>query len=155
MEESNQKHSGFEAPVYGRMVQDDEELIKMPNGNFKLVKKYSLEKHYFEMSRFNYERPAQIPILRSRLNYLLNEYSPQESDRWIMFKHPNHFLIYDIKTKFCIYDAEYEAFEEQYEDPEPICAVVTKLRINQDSNQHPEDIDNDFGVVADLLVKEL
>ncbi len=34
-----QKHSGFEAPVYGRVIQDDEELVMQPNGIIKIVKK--------------------------------------------------------------------------------------------------------------------
>ena len=151
MAESYPKHSGFEAPVYGHIVQDDEELIKLPSGNLRLVKKFTLEKYYFEMSKLNYERPAQIPISKSRLNYLLNEYSPKETDRWIMFKHSDFFFIYDMKSKFCIYEVKYEGLE----DSEPICAVITKMRINQDPNQHPKDIEDDFKVIADLLEKEL
>ena len=61
--------------------------------------------------------------------------------------------IYDKKTKFCIYDAEYINIEDKYEDTDPICAVITRIMINIDPNQHPSDID-DFGTVADLLEKE-
>ena len=56
------------------------------------------------MSSQNYERAAQIPIRKSRFEYLINEYISKESDRWIMFNQPNHFVIYDKKTKFCIYE---------------------------------------------------
>ena len=38
-----QKHSGFDAPVYGRVVQDDEELVRQPDGTVKLVKKTDKE----------------------------------------------------------------------------------------------------------------
>ena len=109
---------------------------------------------YSEMSDNSYERPAQIPIRKSRLNYLLNEYSPKESDRWIMLNRQNHFVIYDKKTKFCIYDAEYIGYKDQSEDSEPICAVITQIKINEDPAQHPSDIEDDFGTVADLLEKE-
>ena len=115
----------------------------------------SNQKLYSEMPDNSYERPAQIPIRKSRLKYLLNEYYPKESDRWIMLNRQNHFVIYDKKTKFCIYDAEYIDYKDQYEDPEPICAVITKIKINIDPYQHPSDIADDFGTVADLLVKEL
>ena len=113
------------------------------------------QKQYHEMSSQNYERPAQIPIRKSRLEYLLNEYVSKESDRWILLNQPNHFVIYDKKTKYCIYDAEYIEHEDKYEDPETIRAVITKIKINIDPNQHPSDIADDFGTVADLLVKEL
>jgi hypothetical protein len=149
------KHSGFESPVYGRIVQDDEEIITLPDGLGKLVKKYTLEKHYSEMSPMSQDRPAQIPIRKNRLIYLLNEYTPNESDRWIMFSHPNHFLIYDMKTRFCIFDAEYIDYEDHYPDQEPICAVITRIVINQDPNQHPSDIEEDFLVISDLLTKDL
>ena len=33
------KRSGFDAPAYGRPIRDDEKLVKLPNGNYKLVKK--------------------------------------------------------------------------------------------------------------------
>ena len=112
-------------------------------------------KCFGEMPFQNYERPAQIPIRKSRFEYLLNEYAPKESDRWILINHPNHFVIYDKKTKFCIYDAEYIDYKDQYEDSEPICAVITKIKINEDPSQHPSDIEDDFGTAADLLEKEL
>ena len=112
-------------------------------------------KCFGEMPFQNYERPAQIPIRKTRLNYLLNEYVPKESDRWILINHSNHFVVYDKKTKFCIYDAEYINIEDKYEDTDPICAVITRIMINIDPNQHPSDIDDDFGTVADLLEKEL
>ncbi len=147
--------SGFDCPVYGRLVQEDEELIRQPSGECKLVKKNRDEDNYFQMSSDNYERPAQIPIRYGRLDYLLNEYSSKETDRWIMFSHPNHFVIYDRKTRFCIYDAEYTNFENQFADSEPICAVIEKIRINKDPEQHPGDIEDDFCTLADLLERDL
>ncbi len=72
-----------------------------------------------------------------------------------MFNHLNHFVIYDRKTRFCIYDAEYTDFEDQVADPEPICAVIDKIRINEDPKQHPCDIEDDFCTLADLLEKDL
>ena len=151
MNESNHKHSGLEAPVKDQLVSDDEETVKLPDGQIKVVRKYTLEKYYFKMTDSIHECPAQIPIRQSRLNYLLYDYSPREADRWIMFNHPNHFLIYDMNTKFCIYDAEYIDFKDQYEDPEPICAVITKITFNTNPKQHPSDIEDDFGTVRDLL----
>lgn len=38
-DKKNNKKSGFDAPVYGRVVRDDEELVRQPNGLLKLVKK--------------------------------------------------------------------------------------------------------------------
>lgn len=113
------------------------------------------ENNYIQMSSNNSERPAQIPIRKNRFSYLMNEYSPKETDRWIMFSHPNHFVIYDRSTKFCIYDAEYINYESNYEEPDPICAIVTKMRINTDPNQHPDDIEHDFMMVGDLLLEDL
>ena len=107
------------------------------------------------MSSIYHDRPAQIPIRRSRLNYLLNEYSPKESDRWIMFNHPNHFVIYDTETRYCIYDVNYVLFEKEYYEDNPIVAVIPQMRINQDPEQHPSDIKEDFSKVHDLIIKEL
>ena len=138
MNDSNQKHSSFKELIHGNIVQDD----------------YLLDINHFETPFLNYERPAQIPIRKSRFNYLINEHSPKESDRWIMLNQPNHFYVYDKNTKFCIYDAEYIYIEDQFEDPDPICAAIIKLKINSDPNQHPSDFEDDLGTVADLLVKE-
>lgn len=33
------KKSGFDAPVYGQVLKDNEKLVKQPNGNYKIVKK--------------------------------------------------------------------------------------------------------------------
>ncbi|WP_034450138.1 hypothetical protein [Butyrivibrio sp. AE2032] len=155
--ECDEKNTGISQrdPLGLQSLKDDEEFIKQPNSKFKLVKMNIDEKNYSKMSSDNYERPAQIPIRYKRLDYLLNEYSPKDTDRWIMFNHPNHFLIYDRITKFCIYDAEYIDYESQYKDPEPICAIIVKMKINKDPDQHPNDIKNDFMTVADLLEKEL
>ena len=147
--------SGFDCPVRGRVVQEDEELIKQPDGFLKLVKKNRDEDNYIQMPSDSYERPAQIPIKYRRLDYLLNEYSPKETDRWIMFNHPNHFVIYDRKTKYCIFDAEYINLEAQDADPEPISAVIVKILINKDPEQHHGDIEDDFSTLADLLEKDL
>ena len=38
MTKKNTNKTGFNAPVYGRKVADNEKLVKLPNGNYKLVK---------------------------------------------------------------------------------------------------------------------
>ena len=50
---------------------------------------------------------------------------------------------------------KYIDYKDQSEDPEPICAVITKIKINEDPVQHPNDIEDDFGTVADLLEKDI
>ena len=137
------------------LIAEDEEFVELPDGGYKLVKKYENELNYHEMPSIYHDRPAQIPIRRSRLNYLLNEYSPKESDRWIMFNHPNHFVIYDTETRYCIYDVNYVLFEKEYYEDNPIVAVIPQMRINQDPEQHPSDIKNDFDKVHNLIIKEL
>lgn len=137
------------------IIQEDEEFIELPNGNFKLVKKYENEKNYNKMSSKYEERPAQIPLRKNRLDYLLSEYSPKETDRWILFIHPNHFVIYDRETKHCIYDIEYVVFEKPYDEDNPIVAVIPKIKVNQDHEQHPIDIDDDFNKAFELIINEL
>ena len=136
------------------LIPEDEEYIELPDGGYMLVKKYQNELNYHEMSSVYQDRPAQIPIRGSRLNYLLNDYSPKESDKWIMFNHPNHFVIYNRESKYCIYDVEYMAIDSHEED-NPIVAVVSSMRINQDPRQHSSDDKDDFDKVHDLIVKEL
>lgn len=70
----------------------------------KLLYQTQLEEQFFSMSQENYTRRAQIPIRRSRYDYLLSQYLPDKNDRWIMFQHPGHFLIYDIESRYCLYD---------------------------------------------------
>lgn len=125
------------------------------NGKFKYVKRYQNEQNYQAMPFNSYKRPAQIPIRKSRLVYLLNEYSPKDTDRWIMFNHPNHFTIYDGETKCCIYEVEYMVFETPGVEENPIVAVISQIRINQDPEQHPNDVEDDFDNVSDLIVNGL
>lgn len=44
MAKKNNAKSGFDAPVIGRVVKDDEEFVKQPNGRYKLVKKTNKKK---------------------------------------------------------------------------------------------------------------
>lgn len=109
---------------------------------------------YYDMPSGYSERPAQLPLRKERFEYLLNQYLPKQSDRWVMFNHPNHFLIHDKSSGFCVYDAEYVLFEDSESD-NPIAAVITSFRINQSSEQHPSDIVDDFDTIRELLTKTL
>lgn len=44
MPKKNNAKSGFDAPVGGRVIKEDEELVKQPNGNYKIVKKTNKKK---------------------------------------------------------------------------------------------------------------
>ena len=67
----------------------------------------------------------------------------------------SHFVIYDTETRYCIYDVNYVLFEKEYYEDNPIVAVISQMRINQDPKQHPSDIKNDFDKVNKLIIKEL
>ncbi len=102
------------------------------------------------MPDLHIDRPAQIPIRRSRMEYL-EEHCPMVVDRWVIHYCPHHLILYDKVSKYCIYDAEYIVFNDSSVD-DPIVAVVSKIRINQDSKQYPGDIEDDFEVVADTIL---
>ena len=56
------------------------------------------------MSENYYDRPAQIPVSRERFDYYINQYSPDGYEKWVIFLHLGHFVIYDKETKACMYD---------------------------------------------------
>ena len=111
------------------------------------------EADFNAMPSIHHDRPAQIPIRKDRLEYLIYEYSPKETDKWVMFNHPHHFLIYERETKNCIYDLEYLDLSS-LEESNPIVAVVSKIRINRDSNQHMEEDIDDFSQANNLISKD-
>lgn len=98
------------------------------------------------------DRPAQIPLRRSRLKHLVDS-CPMVVDRWVIYHHSNHFILYDKASKYCIYDAEYICHKDSGE-PDAIVAVISRIRINQDAAQYPRDIGDDFDTVADIILKE-
>lgn len=114
------------------------------------------ENTYHGMSEKSYLRPAQIPIRRARFEYLVNEYTPNENDEWIMFHHPNHFVIYSGLTSFCVFDAEYVELPREDEE-DPLIAVISKIRINQDKGQCPAQMQerDGFGVLSTLINEKL
>lgn len=112
---------------------------------------------FHEMSENNYTRPAQIPIISDRFNYLVNLYQPDQNCKWLLIHHPNHLIIYDASSKYCLFDAEYTMLGEPAsvsEEESPIVAVITQIRINQDISQFPC-IEDDFGLLVDLILREL
>ena len=113
------------------------------------------EAQFFTMSSLNYTRPAQIPVLKERFNYLTKQYSPGTDDRnWVMFHHHGHFIIYHKETKGCVFDATYRLLRDPDEEPDDeIVAVITDICINKD-DRYPI-IENDFSVLADLIKEGL
>ncbi len=95
-------------------------------------------------------RPAQIPLRRARLDHLVDS-CPMVVDRWAIYHHSNHFIFYDKASKYCIYDAEYIYLKDSDEADE-IVAIISRIRINQAADQYPQDIGDDFEVVADLIL---
>ena len=45
--------------------------------------------------------------------------------------------------------------EDKAKEENPIVAVITEIRINQDKTQCPVPIPNDFGLFMDLILKDL
>ena len=115
------------------------------------------EEDFFEMTNNNYILRAQIPIVGSRFDYLLNSYKPNRNDKWIMFHHPGHFYIYDNITKHCIFDVTYIEFppsEVKNAREERIVAVIPSIKINKNKSQWSDNADDDW-CVADIILKEL
>ena len=108
------------------------------------------EKSFYTMSENNYIRRAQIPIRQKKYDFLVKEYSPDENDRYVMFHHPGHFLIYDSITRYCIYDATYIRLPDKGEDA--VAFVITEIKINKDekcfSDPHRTD---DFGLLIKIF----
>ena len=99
---------------------------------------------------------AQIPITRTRLNYLLNEYSPCTNDRYVMFSHPSHFMIYDTESMKCVFDATYEviACDDTNSLEDKISAVVSSMIIYEDETKRNEGTDM-FNLLVNLIESDL
>ena len=123
-----------------------------PSGsvNYEVFKRVLGEEDALNDFFYYKDRPAQIPIRRERFDYLLNRYAPDDSQRWYMVSRPNHFLIYDNKTKCCVYDATYIEFED-IKDGNSIVAVISNIRIN--TYNLPKDVEDGREVV--LLLRLL
>ncbi len=111
------------------------------------------EKDFNRMPDDACDRPAQIPIIRERLDYLLNQYTPDSTKRWVMFHHPDHFVIYENATKNCIFDATYLEFDQIDGYEKGAVAVITTFRINR--SQFPDDVDDEFRLLVDLIHRDL
>ena len=115
------------------------------------------ENRFNRMSELNYIRPAQIPLRQKRFRYLIESYTPSTEDKWIMFHHPNHFIIYDGKSRNCIFDATYQFLSGHYDndaEDDALVAVISEIRINTDTTQYPP-MEDDFGVLMNIITAEL
>ena len=48
--------------------------------------------------RLKYPSPENV------FDYYINQYSPDDYEKWVIFLHLGHFVIYDKETKACMYD---------------------------------------------------
>ena len=114
------------------------------------------EEQFNKITDHSQFRHAQIAISKLRLNYLLVEYSPSVNDRYIMFPHPGHFLIYDTDSMRCIFDATYEIIV--HSDPntpeDEIAAVVSSMIIYEDETSM-KDGDDMFSLLVKLIETDL
>ncbi len=112
------------------------------------------EKHYSCMEEDAYYRPAQIPILRRQFTELTKDYYLSDDNRWIVFNHSDHFLVYSTNTHCCIFDAFYSMLNndnEAKDKEDSIIAVIYNVKICANENQYLDDLDcND---VFEILVK--
>ena len=115
------------------------------------------ENRFAPMPEETESRFAQIPITKERFEYLTDRYSPQENDRWILFHHPGHFVIYDNSTGYCIYDAEYAMLRDpkKENDKEELVAFIPEFITNRNTVQFPAEIKDYFIFLADLISKDL
>ena len=75
-----------------------------------------------------------------------------------MFHHPGHFLIYDKRSRYCLYDATYIRLRETKdvcEEKDIIEAVIAEIKINKDEKQKASVEKGDFGLLCDLILKDL
>ncbi len=96
-------------------------------------------------------RPAQIAISRDRFYYLVKEYKPSAGDEFVMFWHPDHFVIYENATRQCLFDAN--VFLRDSNDninEDDVVAVVNKITINKEVT-----IENEFELLANLIEERL
>ena len=116
------------------------------------------ESKYSPISEKSYTRRAQIPIRFLRFKQLTE--SPRKAlqhENWIMFHHPDHFLIYDIESKCCVFDATYTQLVKSPDlqaEEDPNVAVLYEMRISQDESKH-RIVEDDFGLIMDLVLKQL
>ena len=107
--------------------------------------------HLFDMSDTNSVRPAQMPIARDRLLVITNNGKPLVNEKWVIVKRDDHILIYDRQSGYCIYDAKLLMLETN-ESENDLVAVVSEIRINQDTSQRPKELtEDDFCIVSDLI----
>lgn len=84
-----------------------------------------------------------------------NMFHKMSDDNYIMFHHPGHFLIYDKKTKYCVYDATYAYFSGQRDkttESDPIVAVVYEMKISLNDKHYYNKAGDDFGIVMDFVL---
>ena len=116
------------------------------------------ENQFMKMPENHYAHPAQIPIRAKRFNYLINEYIPGNNDQYIMFHHLGHFLIYDNKTKYCLFDASYILLgnnQNKISNDDDLAAVIPQIIINQDSTQRSDLSKDDFSLLTDIIYEIL
>ncbi len=107
---------------------------------------------FVEMPESNYVRPAQIPVTKERLAFLINDGNPLVMDKWVIKKHDDHILIYDKQSGYCLFDAKLLMLNGSESDSD-LVAVVSEIKINQDRNQRSDDMnEDDFSTVADLII---
>ena len=109
---------------------------------------------YYEISENNIVRRAQIPIRRQRFQELTNP--TDDGSRWDIVRMSDHFLVFDKTTRFCYFDATYMWIENKSSEDEdnPIVAVISKIKINNDYDQCPDMEDNDFGMFCRIVLGE-
>ena len=85
-------------------------------------------------------RPAQIPIKKTRFEELTKGKWSSPDEKWVVFCHHDHLMIYSTETKSCVFDVVYLElpWKKRIKDSEdPIVAVIIRMFINQEANQRP------------------
>ena len=115
------------------------------------------EADYLIMPATRDSRPAQIPIRAERFEYLTKYYKPGEKDsKWIMFHHPGHFMIYDMESRYCIFDGTYAMLgDPDSQVPDELVAVVCDIRICPKEYSSTIFEGDGFRIFADLICEEL
>lgn len=96
-------------------------------------------------------RPCQIPIKKARFKYLTEQYRVDESDEWVMFHYPNHFLICSPADKCCVLDAEYIVSNSEQTEDDSIYAVISGFGINALKIDSDDGFDIVYSLVKNLL----
>lgn len=107
----------------------------------------------YEMPEETYVRSAQIPVTRERYEFLSNDGKPIYTDKWIIVLKDDHVLIYDRKSRYCIYVATLIMFDNKESD-DSLVAVISEIKINRNNDQRPKGIveEEDFDIVANLIM---